>query len=182
MATVGARPGARRLALVRSCRDSNTALRVTSAPVPAGGGQRHQGQRGSLEHAPADALQEVARIAAVGGQRRHRLAGVDGAAAAEGDHRLAALGQRPLGGHADQIHRWLGRHRQLDHLVLGLQQRPAQALGPLRRAAGDQEDALDPQPAHHLRHLGLGARAEAHARAGREVEHHEQRLPRFALD
>ena len=115
MATRGARCGLRRLTLTCCSRDSSTALRVTSDPVPAVVGMATNGKRRPFEGQPAtDDFQVVERVAPVGGQGRDGLAGVERAAAAEGQDPVAALGQHPRHARPRQLDRRFSGDRQLD--------------------------------------------------------------------
>ena len=69
----------------------STALRVTSAPVPAVVGTAMKGREARSERPPAaHDFQVVERLTAVGRQRRDGLAAIDRAAAADRDHHVAA--------------------------------------------------------------------------------------------
>ena len=83
--------GLRRLAFTPCSGDASTAFFVTSEPVPAVVGMAMNGsERCAQRLSAADDLKVVERITAVRDQRRDRLRGVEGAAAAEADHEIAA--------------------------------------------------------------------------------------------
>ena len=114
----------------------------------------------------SDDLEVIQRVAAVSEQRRHRFAGVDGAAAAETDHQVAVLRARERDSAAHQLQRRFTRD---------LEQHAIQP-GRRNRLPHDQQGAA----AHRLRrgrHLAHRSGAEDNPGGGGELERHGAHQP-----
>ncbi len=113
MAAFGNRNGLRRLAFTRCAGDANTALRVTSAPDPAVVGRAKNGAEGRVRGCPSsDNLQVIERLARISEQGGDGFAAIDGAAAADRDHRAAFLAPCLLHARAHQIDSQVRRRRR----------------------------------------------------------------------
>jgi hypothetical protein len=114
-------------------------------------------------------LEVVERVAAVAEQRGDRLARVERAAAAEGDHLVAAGGARVGDGCADQRHRRLARDGEARGRQPCGDERGDERVGARRRAARHQQGPR-PERARDPRHLRDGAGAEHDARRRGDLE------------
>ena len=142
-----------------------------------GGGDGDEGRRSLPQRLPAaDHLQVVERVAGVGQHGGQRLAGVDGAAAAHGDHQVAALRARVFVSAADHFDGRLAGHRQRQAGDPGGFQAGHERHREFRRHARHHQRAA----AHggggrgHLPHFAL---AEENARRSREFELHGHYQP-----
>jgi hypothetical protein len=98
--------GLRRLALTPCSGEPRTALRVTSLPRAGRGGHRDERQRRGGDCATfADDLEEVERLAAVGGKGGDCFAGINRAAPADGNYHVTARFPRAANTLADQVDR-----------------------------------------------------------------------------
>ena len=163
-------PALRRLALTRCAGRSQNGVAGDLASRAGRGGNRDVGHRRLKERlAAAHHLQVVERFAGVAEHGCQGFAGIDGAAATDGNHHVTLFGAREFRAAADQLDGWLAGNREGDRRHSGGGERGSESRRRARGCAGHHQRA-PAQGGGGGSHLGERSLAEEDAGGGGEFE------------